>query len=152
MVVHLKIFYRFILLTERIVNANRTKTNFFTEKKINNGSDSRWKTSEKRIEEESCCNKTVVFFNLWKYPKRGWLAIQMCDNIPVCVRWWICNKNTLEKLRLQRLQLCGRSPLKHFTVKLPMTYNSIMYTYVCVRICTFKLELSTNRRSQMLQT
>lgn len=30
---------------------------------------------------------------------------------PVCVRWWICSKNTREKLRPHRVHWCGFSPV-----------------------------------------
>lgn len=49
---------------------------------------------------------------------------------PVCVRWWICRRKTLENARPQSLQACGFSP-------------------VCTRMWTFKLLLSTNPRSQI---
>lgn len=86
-----------------------------------------------------------------------YLMSKITRYLPVCVLWWICNKNTLEKLRLHRLQRCGRSPLQQKPISNNSEWSrikiSILFsTYVCVRMCTLRFELSTNRRSQILQT
>lgn len=36
---------------------------------------------------------------------------------PVCVRWWICSRNTREKLRPHRVHWCGFSPVCVLIIK-----------------------------------